>query len=255
MSLADETTAHRAHLTAAASDLRATHSLGPRRGWSLLRLHAPGVAAGVILGVAVSTFGDTPDPRSSTQDIAGYFVVHRVDVFVGVVLLGTAGMAFLAVVSGLAADLHARGREATARVAQSSATVAVGVIMMGMVVPYASLGYIIGAETPDAAKGLFALTILTSPLCAVPLATCLGALAFGFRRARLAKPWFVWFTAVAALLLAVTACSFARSGAFSPDVQQQVLFQLLIVWLILSGFGSKSSLRDRSESAGFEADL
>lgn len=237
MSVTAESTGRRADITAAARDLKITRSPGPKRPRSLRRLPGPGVLAGITLGVAVSAFGDTPDPRSTTEDIASYFIRHRVDVFVGVVLLGIALMAILVVVNGLAADLHVRGQGNPARLAQSSATVVVGVIVMGMLVPYAGLSYVIGAEAPDAAKGLFALTILTTPVCALPLAACLAALAVGFRRARLGRPWFVCFTGIAAVLMAVTGCSFAGSGAFSPDVQQEVMFQLLIVWLILSGFG------------------
>jgi hypothetical protein len=200
-----------------------------------------GVFAGVALGVGVSAFGDTPDPRWTTDEISNYFVHHRTEVFVGVVLLGIASMAVLVVVSGLATNLHARGLQTTARVVQSSATVAVSAILAGMVLPYAGLSYIIGAEAPQAAKGLFALTILATPVCAVPLATCIGALAIGMRRAGLARAWFVWVTGFVAIAMATTACSFAASDAFSPDVQQQVLFQLLIIWLILSGVGSRSA--------------
>lgn len=227
----------RADPTVAASELMATPSPEPRHRRSMRRLPSAGVFAAVTLSLAVSGFGDTPDPRSTTDDIAGYFVRHRVDVFAGVVLVGIALMVMLVVVGGLAGRLRVRGQETTAGVAQSSAAIAVGAILVGMLLPYAGLSYIIAAEAPDAAKGLFALTILTSPLCALPLATCLGAIAVGFRRARLGRPWFVWFTGAAALIMAVTACSFAASGAFSPDVQQQVLFQVLTVWLVLVGVG------------------
>jgi len=193
------------------------------------------------MGVAVSGFGDTPDPRSTTDEIASYFVSHRTDVLVGVVLLGVALIAMLVVINGLAGDLHLRGRETSAGVVQSSATVAVGIIAAGMLLPYSGLSYIIGAEAPDSAKSVFALTILATPVCALPLAACLGGLAIELGRERLASRWFVWTTGVVAVAMAATACSFAASGALSPDVQQQVLFQLLIVWLILSGFGARSS--------------
>lgn len=210
MSIAAEST-QRADPRAAALELMTASSSEPRRHRALHRLPGPGVLAAITLSVAVSGFGDTPDPRSTTDDIASYFVRHRIDVFVGVVLVGIALMAMLVVVGGLAGRLHVRGRETTARVAQSSATIAVGVILVGMLLTYAGLSYLIGAEAPGAAKGLFALTILTTPLCAVPLATCLGAIAIGFRRARLGRPWFVWFTGAAALTMAVTACSLAPS--------------------------------------------
>jgi hypothetical protein len=212
-----------------------------RRGGVMRRLASVPVVAAVALNVSLGQFGDTPDPRSTTADIAAYFTRHRVDVFIGIVLLGAALMTLIVVVSGLAADLHAAARPTAARVAQSSATLGIGVIVVGVIVPYAALSYIVGAEAPDSAKAVFVSTILTTPVAAVPIATCLGAIAVGSRRARLGPSWFVWVTGATAAVMAVTGCSFARAGAFSPDVQQQVLFLLLFVWLACCGFARNGS--------------
>lgn len=71
----------------------------------------------------------------------------------------------------------------------------------------AVVGYVIGDEAPDMAKGLFELTLVATPLIALAVAHLVGAV------------------------------SFAHSGPFSPDVQQQVYLFSLVVWLLTSGRG------------------
>jgi hypothetical protein len=52
-----------------------------------------------------------------------------------------------------------------------------------------------------------------------------------FQRSRVTVRFVV--SVVAALVLVVTRFAFAEHGAFSPDVQQQVLFNTLVLWLVV----------------------
>ena len=54
------------------------------------------------------------------------------------------------------------------------------------------------------------------------------------------RRWYTIVSVVIAVLLTVSACSFARSGPFSPDVQQQLMLLSLVVWLVLSGQGTRA---------------
>ena len=201
---------------------------------------ALGILGGVGLGVGASAFGDAPDPRRSTEEIAAYFVAHGSDVFIGVVLVGLSLMAVLGVTSRVAVLLDRADRRAAARLVSMAMTAAVTVAVAGMLLPDAALSYVIGAESPSGAKPAFVLTILTASVIAVPLATAFATIAVCAWQTRVTSRWFACVTGIAALAFVVSACSYARSDAFSPDVQQQVVFQTLIIWMLVSGFGIRT---------------
>ncbi len=111
--------------------------------------------------------------------------------------------------------------------------------MLGTIVLIdATLSYVIGQEVPDMAKGFFELTLVATPIVALVLAGLFGATAFGLHRTGAGRRWFVILSLVLALVNVVGAASFARS-VFSPDVQQQIMLFSLVVWLVLSGRGTR----------------
>ena len=84
---------------------------------------------------------------------------------------------------------------------------------------------------------MFELTLVAAPLISRALAGLVGGTALGLARTASGRRWFVILcTAITALQL-VGAASFAHSGPFSPDVQQQVYLLSLVVWLFASGRG------------------
>jgi hypothetical protein len=176
----------------------------------------------VALFVGLGLLGDTPDTRDSTGQVAGYFVSHSASVLTGAVFLGVAGAALLV----LAASLGDR-------VAQSAATVVATVMLTAMVLPYVALAYVVGAEASDAAKPLFELTLAATPVIALPLALLVGSTGVAAFAAH--RRFAVASLALAALMV-VASASFAASGFFSPDVQQQVVFQGFLVWLVMVSF-------------------
>jgi hypothetical protein len=70
-----------------------------------------------------------------------------------------------------------------------------------MLLIYAALSYVIGADVPEMAKGFFELTLVMSPI------------------------------------VAVVSCGFAAHGAASPDVEQLAVYGILALWLIATGRG------------------
>jgi len=170
--------------------------------------------------------------------VAAYFTDHRTAVLVGVVLVGVAFLAFLDVVHRQVGG-WAVADDRLARLAQSSAVLAVAVVLIGLLLPYAGLAYVVGAESPASAKGIFSLTLVSTPLLALPLAAAFAAMAWAGHRRGVDRRWFVVVTAVAALLFAWGACSFQASGPMSPDVQQQVVFQTLVIWLVCAGIAGR----------------
>jgi hypothetical protein len=123
------------------------------------------------------------------------------------------------------------------RVAQAAATVVVGIVVLGMLLVYAALSYVIGAEVPEMAKGFFELTLVVSPIVALPIAALVAATGFGVIRARAKAGWFGYVSLTAGALMALVSSGFTAHGAASPDVEQQVVFGILAIWLITTGPG------------------
>lgn len=219
-----------------------------------LRRPRPGLLAALLLFFGPSFFGDTPDTRDTTAKVAGYFVEHRTSVFVGVVVTGLALVALLVRAGGIATVLRHAGRDTVATVVQSAAAVAAAVVTVAMLVVYAALSYVIGSDVPDMAKGLFELTLVTAPVVALPVATLMLATAYGVTKTALAPRWFVVLSAVLGVALALAAGGFAARGPFSPDVEQQMVFGFLTIWLIASDAGLRSLTPTPTPAAAQPAD-
>jgi hypothetical protein len=216
----------------------ATRATGasPRR---FRRAPGLGVVGGVLLYLGASSFGDTPDTRDTTTQVADYFTTNRTSVLVGCVLFALGLLALLAVAARISSLIDAGGEPGIGRFVQSAATVAATLMLGTIVLIDASLSYVIGEEAPDMAKGLFELTLVATPIVAFILAGFIGAAAFGLFRTGIGRRWFAIVSGAMAVVLVVSGVSFAHSGPFSPDVQQQVMLLVLVVWLMLSGRGTR----------------
>ena len=179
------------------------------------------LVAAVALFVGLGLLGDTPDTRASNSQIASYFVAHSASVLAAAVLLGVAVAALLVFAASLGS-----------RVSQSAATVVATLMLTALVLPYVALAYVVGAEASDAAKPIFELTLAATPVLALPLALLVASTGLAQLAAHRR---FGVASLVLAPLLVVSSASFAASGFFSPDVQQQVVFQGFLVWMVAAG--------------------
>ena len=210
--------------------------MAERAAW----LPGPGVIAGVLLLFGASSFGDTPDTRDTTAQVARYFTTNRTTVLVGCVLVGLGLLAVLAVCARMTSQLDSAGQRSIARFTQGCGSLVVTVMLVTVVLINAGLSYVIGDEVPDMAKGLFELTLVATPIVSLALAGFVGGVALGLHRAGMGRRWFVILSTAMAVGHVVGAASFARSGPFSPDVQQQVYLMSFVVWLLVSGRGVRS---------------
>jgi hypothetical protein len=126
-----------------------------------------------------------------------------------------------------------QGQAVSGGLAAGAAVAAIVVIDVGMLLQYATLSYVVGAEAPASAKAMFELTLLTTPIVSVPLLVLILSVAWTEARSRGLSVRLI-ATLVAAIVLAGAPFSFAASGIFSPDVQQQLVFDVLVLWLIVS---------------------
>ncbi len=204
-----------------------------------LRPPSLGIVGGVTLYLGASSFGDTPDTRDTTTQVADYFTTNRASVLVGCVLFALGLLALLAVAARISSVIDAGGEPGIGRFVQSAATVAATLMLGTIVLINASLSYVIGEEAPDMAKGLFELTLVATPIVALILAGLFGGTALGLFRTGIGQRWFAILSGAMAVVLVVSGVSFAHAGPFSPDVQQQVMLLALVVWLLLSGSGTR----------------
>ena len=99
---------------------------------------------------------------------------------------------------------------------------------------YLAFGWQIAAANPDAVKPLFVLTIL-GPLIQGPLAaTVLVATGTASRRSTALPRWHAIVGFIAAPVLACAGLAFGQTRYFSPDVQQQVVAQLFLLWVLIT---------------------
>jgi len=201
----------------------------------------PAVFTAVVLLVGISALGDAPDTRNSTEQIARYFSVHNNSIYFCAVCVTVAMGGLLVFAAFVAQTIDGAGASVLASVARSTSVVVATGVIIAMALMYATLAYVIGPESPGSAKALFELTLVVVPLLAVPIGMLIGVVALAVFRNGVGRPWFGVLSIVAVVVCAIGACGFAEHGLFSPDVQQQVVFQVLIVWLIASVWG----LRER----------
>ena len=186
------------------------------------------IASSVALIVGLSFLGDTPDTRSSSSEIAAYFVAHRTSIFVAVVLIGIAMMLALVALSSLSTTLVEPASVAAA-VVRGTTVVVITTVTIVLTLAYAALAYVVGADTPGSAKPLFELTLVVTPVLAVPLAVLVATVAVAFwqrNRRRLAI-----VSAGATVVFALATIGFASRGPLSPDVQQSIVFLVFALWL------------------------
>ena len=206
----------------------------------------PAVFTAVVFLLGVSALGDAPDTRDTSQQIAHYFSVHSSSAYfcAGALTLAMGGLIVFAAL--VAADADAKGAGELASVMRSTATVVAAGVILGMALMYAALGYVVGAEAPDSAKALFELTLVATPLLAVPIAMLVGATGIAVLTRTVGKRWFGILSLVAAAVTAIAAFAWADHGFFSPDVQQQVVFQVFVIWLLVSAFGLRPVRTERA---------
>jgi len=192
-----------------------------------------GLTAAATLLIGSGMLGDSPDTRDSTESIAAYFVAHSGAILAGVVLLTLSVCAFVVFASCLSERFVRASHHVAGRVAQASSTLVAALILTSMVVVYATLAYVVGAEAAASAKGIYEVTLVTTPIVAAPLAVLYSTTAWVTLRTG-NRRWPGWLSAALAVVLVGSTVSWAPRGAFSPDVQQQVVFQTFVVWLVVA---------------------
>jgi hypothetical protein len=192
----------------------------------LRRVRRPGLGllVAVVAYVGLIALGDAPDTRDTKRQVASYFVDHRTSVLISAVMLDLAVTLFVVVVTRWRRLLTDVGAAIQGDLVMATGIVVTVLVLLQALV-YATLSYVVGSETPDNAKALFELTLVLTPVVALPMAAMFTALASTPGLSMRVRS----VGAVAALVAVVAGVSYAHSGPFSPDVQQSVLFTAFMI--------------------------
>ena len=224
-------TCHSEFETAAADQRR-------REGAQRFLLPGIGVAAALLTAVGFSGVGDAPAPFGDARAMADHFQMVRTDVFAGAAV----GFVGVAALSAFVLSFGQRARDAGRRSAAAAMTgglAAVVTYVMVMHVIYATLAYNVAGMSAEATKALFVLTIVAVPVFGFGVAAMLtGALVATWRTDPLPR-WWRLATGAGSALAVVAMFSYADSGFFSPDVQQQVVGNVLLVWTLITAAATR----------------
>lgn len=192
-----------------------------------------GSAASLLTAAGLTGVGDAPHPTQSDALIAGHFR----DVRGAVLATAPLGQLGAVAAAGFLVALARHLRHPAATMA-STAVVAGGVIscayLLLLHVVFASLAYEVAASSPAAAKALFVTTILAVPAFGLGVCIGLAGAAVGGVTTGLLPTWWTVLSTAGASLAAVATISYDETGYFSPDVQQQVVGNVLLIWLVVT---------------------
>lgn len=203
----------------------------------LIRLTA-GAALGLALlylvSIPIGSLASLPAPSASAADFAQFFAQHRAGLLVAVVLNGIAWCALLPVAFvGLRSFLGERG-SAAATVALVCAGVEAALIGVALV-----FGGIAAYMAPDLGLELSkvfgaGMSIATSA-SAWPTVPCVLGLVIAARRCGALPRSVLAFGLLVAVLHAVTAVAFARSGLLSPGGIALAAPPAFAIWMACIG--------------------
>ena len=198
------------------------------------RLNAScGIAGATLLLLAVGLLGDMPDPHDAPASMADYFVRHQHQTYASFAVASGAAVLLMIFFVGQRLRVHPAESPISASVVLIAALGVIASVMLNELL-YLAFGWQIAAASPEAVKPLFVVTIL-GPLIQGPLvATVLVAIGTASRRSTALSPWHAIVGFIAAPVLACAGLAFAQTRYFSPDVQQQVVAQLFLLWVLIT---------------------
>ena len=192
-----------------------------------------GIAAFLLTIAGLAGVGDAPHPNQSATAIAAHFQQVSDAVLTSAPLGQLGAVALTGFVLGLARRLHLAGATTAAGLTAAGGLIAACYLLMLHVV-YASVAYEVAPSSAEATKALFVGTILATPVLGLGIAIAVGGAAYGNATARLLPAWWTVISGTGAFLASLATVSYTDSGFFSPDVQQQIVTNVLLLWLAIT---------------------
>jgi hypothetical protein len=196
-------------------------------------LPATGVVGAVATVLGFASLGDTPDPHDPDTRIAAFFADNR-DTVLGASPLGWTGDALLlAFLLGVVRELPRRSPAvALARfAAYTFVAYLAGLWLAWTTLAYAADGTSAGAQP---SRLLFIATITASPVAGGAVAALLLTVAVTATDGLLGGRGYRLVTGAGGLLAGAAVFGHAEAGFFYPDVQQQYVANVAVLWVLLT---------------------
>jgi hypothetical protein len=202
-----------------------------------------------MTSVGLSGIMDAPDPHDPAPSMAAHFLEYRDEILMTAPVGYLAAATVTAFALGLGRRIYRRG-ERTAGIVVGASGAAAGLYFVLLHLVYTTLAYQVAASSADATKALFVPTIMATPALALATTALLGAAVYGAHRTDMLPRWWRVATAMGAAVALVGVFGFAESGYLYPDVQQQWVGNVLLVWLFVTAVTLLvTGLRQRSRTA------
>lgn len=194
---------------------------------------AVGVAGVLLTALGLSGVGDAPAPNDTAASMASHFRTAQAAITATAPIGLIGAVAVGAFMLAVARRLHRVSQPGPALTVAAGGCLA-ACYLAGLQIVYVALASEIAVEDARTTKGLFVLTIAATPVFGLAIAMTLAAAACGARRGGLHPTWWSTTTNAGATIAAVSVFCYADSGFFSPDVQQQVVGNILQLWILLT---------------------
>jgi hypothetical protein len=212
---------------------RATDTIRRRESLDRLLLSMSALIASVATAAGWTGVGDAPNPHRPATEISQHFLSSRDRVLNSAGFGYVGALAFVGFVYLFARRLHRSGAVTSARFLIVGGVTTASYLVLLQVL-WTTLSYDVAANSPEASKAVFDVTILAAPVLGIGVTMTLLGAAIGASRARLMPRWWTFPSAAIGVLTALAMVAFADSGFASPDVQQQLIGNALIAWLIMT---------------------
>lgn len=175
-----------------------------------------GVVFAVLALAAFLIFGDAPGIDDDAETVAEFYRDNAGRVLTAVTIFGVAFVPLFWFVGAIANALRVSGesRLAATTIGLVAAAVAAQLVFAASAAPLAVA--VADNANADVSYALNALGLCIDNLGAFPLAGAIAAASVGLARARVLPAWFLWFGAVAAVLVALHGTNWASDGFWSP---------------------------------------
>jgi len=192
-----------------------------------------GITGSLLTAAGLVGVGDAPHPNQPGTVMAAHFQQVSDGVLASAPLGQLGAIAVAGFTLALARRLHRAGATTAAGLTAGGGLVASSYLLLLHIV-YTSLAYEVASSSAETTKALFVGTILAVPVNGLGVAIALGSAAYGAATSGLLPTWWSTISGMGALIAALAIVSYADSGYFSPDVQQQVVANVLLLWLVVT---------------------
>jgi hypothetical protein len=195
-----------------------------------------GLAFVVLLVGGGVVHGSSPGLNATATQIASFYRAHHSAVVVSILMAAVSSVLLIFLAASVAAELGASGRRVAAGTLLASITAASAVAVLSGGVEIGLAQAAVHSPAPGFLHGAYVLAISLYPVGYLFVALAMAAVVLG-GRGRL-PVWFLWLSAIVAVLNVLGGVSVASSGFFASNDGGAIVFAGvgLSVWVLAASW-------------------